>query len=584
MADGQIELQLTLETGEVVKAFTKVETQAVDSAKKVEGTFSTSLKDGVSSGFKTLGKLAAGGFVAAFAAGIGSIALSLKEGLAAEASLTKFNASLRAAGMFSQGTTQSFQTFAAELQKSTKFTDDQVLALSSLSLNYAKNEEQAKKLTKAAIELSAATGQSAEDALRQLGGTLEGSAGKLAKLGGGFSDLTKAQLESGAAIDLVLQRFKGLAGAETQTIGGILGQITKAWNDLSEATGLAILNSPKLKAALQSVLQSLRSLGDGFNAAGFTKTVDSFVSGFANVANTVSGIVVPVFELLLNIFVEVGRQLGNLAGAAVELFAGNFRGAIETLGNDIGGMFDRITQFPIADKITTFTGDLVIAVDSAKPIVNQKGSELGQEFSNGLSNGIKEAGFGIVGLFDQIFGMIGDKSIATTVTINELAKNIQGSFLGGITSSFSALGAALAKGENGLAAFGKAVLQALGGVAIQIGTILVAAGLGWSLIPGFQASAGAVPLGLGLIALGGALQALGGGGSKGPATSAGGGVGATGAASESVSAEEATAGIQEPGTQLVVNVQGSVFDSDETGLRIADIIKTNFDRKDVRFA
>jgi hypothetical protein len=606
MADGQIELLLTLETGEVVKAFTKVETQAQTTANKVESGWSQAFKTGaavkavdvLSNAFFKLGSVALSSFKSA-----------ISEGLNAEASLNKFNASLRAAGLFSQGTSQSFQQFASAMQDATKFTDDEVLALSSLSLNYAKNEEQAKKLTKAAIDLSAATGQSAEDALRQLGGTLEGSAGKLAKLGGGFGQLTEAQLKAGAAIDLVSQRFKGLASAELTTFGGILGQITKAWNDWSEATGLAIIQSPKLKAFLNGILGAIKQLSSAFDPKTIQQFTSDFISSLTSISVFIARNVLPVIEVLSNVILALfnlgalvfgkivdfisglTQKVANLLGPFVTGLKNELMATLKDTGEAVAPMipkaitdgFSGLGETPFSDGVLKMAENIDMAVDQAAPLLQSSGKKISDNLSAGATQGVQESAFGIVGLFDQIFGMVGEKAIQTTVTIQDLAKQIQGSFMGGIVSSFSALGAALAKGENGLAAFGRAVLSALGGVAIQIGTILVSAGLGWSLIPGFQASAGAVPLGLGLIALGGALQALGGGGGKGPATSTGGGVGASGASAESISAEEATAGIQEPGTQLVVNVQGSVFDSDETGLRIADIIKTNFDRRDVQF-
>lgn len=56
--------------------------------------------------------------------------------------------------------------------------------------------------------------------------------------------------------------------------------------------------------------------------------------------------------------------------------------------------------------------------------------------------------------------------------------------------------------------FAANMIRAIGQVAVQLGTMLVLAGSGLALIPGMQVSAGAVPFGLALIALGGATAGL----------------------------------------------------------------------------
>lgn len=581
MADGQIELQLTLETGEVVKAFAKVETQAEDSGKKVEKS--------MSAGMKAAGLAVGAAFATAFVIGIKSISSAISEGINAEASLNKFNASLRAAGMFSQSTSQSFQQFASAMQETTKFTDDEILSLSSLALNYAKNEEQAKKLTAAAIELAAATGQSADSALQQLGGTLNGSVGKLSKLGGGFSQLTDAQLKSGAAIDLVAERFRGLASSEITTFSGILGQITKAWNDWSEVTGLAIIQSPKLKAFLNGIVGALRSVVKAFDPTSIQKFTSDFISGLSNIVVFVAKNVLPILEILGNVFIGLIKIAAFVASKIFDFLSGiamkvasvvgpflsdlkkdleaSFKLTAEGLGGiipeEIKNGLSALGDTPVSDTMLKFVEKIDLAVDEAAPLVRESGKKSGKDFGGGFASGVAES-------------------------LTEFQKNFESAFVGVSVGAFQALGASMVKGSSAFKDFGKTVLNLLGDLAIKTGVIVSGMGkaltvLAAALTNPFTGPA-AVVAGIALIALGGALKALAGGGGGASVPSAGGGVASSGSSPVSEIAQETTASIAEPGTQLVVNVQGSVFDSDETGLRIADIIKTNFDRKDVRFA
>lgn len=561
MADGKIELELTLEDGSVVKALTNVETAAKKSGDKIE----ENLFAGVSKGFKRVGLAAGVAFAAAFAIGIKGISDSISEGIKAEDALNKFNASLRAAGMFSQETSKSFQVFATKLQSTTKYTDEQVLALSSLSLNYATNAEEAKKLTSAAIALSAATGKDVETSMQQLGATLQGNVGKLANMEGGFGRLTKAQLQSGAALDIVISRFGALAGAETQTFSGLLNQISKAFGDLSEAFGVIIVQNPKLKAALDFILKGLRALAEDVDVQGVTNKINKLLEATANLGLIVGTIVAPVIELFVNILKEAIKQLGTFSDALNFILLRQFSAAANVVKQGIDGIGERLGAYDVSLAVTEFAEKFKTAIDGASstiaPSAKVNGENTGKNFREGFTT--------------------------EALKLNEFQQNFQNAFKSIGTGALAAIGGSFVKGKSAFKDFGKATLNLLGDLAIQTGFII--SGMGTALqslaaalsnpFTGFLA----IAAGAALVVLGGALKALAGGGSSSPvpgggvASSAGGG---GGVASSNGNNQE----FQEQGTSLVVNVQGSIFDSEETGLRISDIIKTNFDRKDVRFA
>jgi hypothetical protein len=98
-----------------------------------------------------------------------------------------------------------------------------------------------------------------------------------------------------------------------------------------------------------------------------------------------------------------------------------------------------------------------------------------------------------------------------------------------LKSSLVGLGSTAAKafgqlltGATSAKGFGATILQALGDMALKMGQFLILAGAGWSAIPGFQASAGAVAAGVGLVALGGTLQGAASNITKGASPSGGG--------------------------------------------------------------
>jgi len=158
---------------------------------------------------------------------------------------------------------------------------------------------------------------------------------------------------------------------------------------------------------------------------------------------------------------------------------------------------------------------------------------------------------------------------------------IRKGFASGLGAGFAAFGAALAKGENALDAFLKSFLGALGQMMIQQGTAFILQGLGFSVIPGLQASGGTlIATGAALAVAGGALTAVSGG-STSTSGGAGGGeaIGLAGTPEDltTLQAEERL----EPSTHIAVNIQGDVLDSEESGTRIVQLINDAFDRSGI---
>ena len=102
-------------------------------------------------------------------------------------------------------------------------------------------------MTRAAIELSAATGKTLDFSIRNLGKTLSGTTGLLSQAIPELKDLTKAELEAGAAADLVLKKFAGSEAAKLDTYAGVVKQLSNAFGDLQETFGKIVTDSEPLR-------------------------------------------------------------------------------------------------------------------------------------------------------------------------------------------------------------------------------------------------------------------------------------------------------------------------------------------------
>lgn len=178
-----------------------------------------------------------------------------------DAKLTRqIEASLRATDEASAAAVDSVLEFADAIKQATGISDDLVKQTFITAKSFGVTTDEAKKLTQAAIDLAAATGVDAETAVRQLGGTLDGSIGKIGNLGAEFRNLTTEQLKAGDAIDLVASKFGGTAAKELETYQGATNQFKNAWSDLLKELGKTATESTIIQNSLSGLARFIDNL------------------------------------------------------------------------------------------------------------------------------------------------------------------------------------------------------------------------------------------------------------------------------------------------------------------------------------
>lgn len=235
-----------------------------------------------------------------------------------DAKLTRqIEASLRATDEASQSAVEGVLAFADAIKNATGISDDLAKQTFITAKSFGITTEEAKKLTTAAIDLAAATGVDVETAVRQLGGTLDGSIGKVGNLGAEFRNLTTEQLKSGAAIDLVSQKFGGSAVKELDTYQGSANQLKNAWDDLLKSIGKTSVESDAAKASMSSLAKFLDSV---------TTKIDQFREGQMEItgANVVrgSGSIEDLKLLNKELTALNGIDVGKQSKAIADGFAG----------------------------------------------------------------------------------------------------------------------------------------------------------------------------------------------------------------------------------------------------------------------
>lgn len=603
--NGDIELLITLDDGSVVKGLISAENAAKKSGDKIEDSLSKNLGNA----FKGAAKAASLGLAAAGAVVTATFIKGIAAASEQEDAINDLNNALARSGQYSKAASEDFQSFVAGLQATTTFGDEVILKNAAVlqSLGSLSNEG-LKDATKAALDLSSALNIDLASATTLVGKAATGEIGSFSRFGLTIKKGSTDAETFANALAQINKQFGGAAAAKANTFSGALIQMQNAFGDLLEEIGMLITKSPAITAIFKTISPLITKISNeiiGFRKSGGFENliVDAIKFGQAIVSYVIKpleviGNVVNTARLVISTGIQT---IITFATDLINKFVKNVNSLLGLFGADINGIAE-ITDIAAQSTKETLIGLANETGTSFKNIMNTSGSEAANSFLTNMQRIAEEA----PAIVDDMRNKVAEKakdiplSISTLgsaisngfkaaeTSVESLSSSIQGKLGSGIGAGFAALGGALAKGENAIGAFGKTMLGVMGDIAIQIGTILIAAGLGWSFIPGFQASSAAIPQGIALTVIGGALKAFAGGvGGSGASTSttASGGGGVTDTTiNGDVTPDTAVAQeIADQGPQISVTVQGNILDRRETGLELAEVIREAFDGNAVVF-
>lgn len=650
MANEKIEIDIVLNDGSIAKGFAQINKEAQKTSGILQNAFSVFGGIELSNAFNKLSDSVKGLFTD-----------SIKEAIEAQNAINDLASSFKSAGFFSESAVNSFKEFASVVQENTVIADDQVIALGALAANYAKTEEQVIQLTAAAIELSARTGDDLSSSIEQLGGTLNGIPGRLGKIIPGFKSLSEESLKSGAALDLVLERFGGSAVSKISTYEGGIAQLKNQFSDFLENIGNLVVRSPALVAVFNTVSdlfknfsESVKTLnsdnkdllgpilvqalqfGLSFNAyvikpvevlTGVFKVVynvakqffDYFLSGIGKISGA-AGKLISFFDsknsiasALLTFEESTAKtyedQVRTTAEAGAKAFDTGFGDGVEAtlvrIQNSVAaaskkllpeipkGDFannDKITKGltkPIVDaslqyqiEVAKIKGNLIILRDQLQVIGESSPFANVSENILNLKSVTEIAAIDSIGELEKLktqFEDVKNKAIEAT---NQISEAVRTGLTNAISNGVQSLTDALLKGGNAFKAFAGAALSTVGDLMIQIGTQIVLtskaiAALSAALTNPLTGAGLGIAAGIGLIAAGifvkGIASKLGG-----SAAAPGSSLTSPGTPATPISGGDSggiSGGLEKKPAGVQVIVQGNIFDSEATGLRIANLLK-----------
>ena len=613
-ADDTIIIGIEFDDGSVGKA--KIDASAIGRAlgKSIEQNVGKSVDkslSGLSAQFvaaATAAKIAFGAINKVVRSVEGFLSSAIDESIMAENSITAFNASLANMGAFSTDASKRMKDLATNLQSVGTVSADAVLTASTALVSIGGLTGDAlDNATRAAVDLSKGLRIDLDSAFRLVAKAASGNEEVFSRYGITIDKNIPKSEKFAAVLGQINQRFAGLDASAANTFAGAVNKVTTASNDFLKSIGDLFTQSNILVAVIKETAVAISGFADLVKRLSQGDIVGNLLLEFLKVARAVSTladvilvlgrITSGVFKIFLTGFAAIQSAFASVTAAAVN-FGGQLSISILTaiakispalglvfaaINNDLTNMVGDETK----EKITAFKD---FSIESFTELANstfETFAGLGSEFPltvalQGFLDKLIEAGELAPALAEQIKNGMAPPIAAMIDQMQKLRDKAKETITNGVQKIFSvsiqSIGAAVVKGKDAFANLGSAIFNILGDMAISTGETFLGIGAGIEAVRDSiigLVGGPSIAAGIALIALGGLLKSLSGGGSTSTARSRQAG------SPESTASPEAP-NIEAPdtsGRQQAVNViiQGNVLDRRETGLEIAQVLSEFFD-------
>lgn len=474
-----------------------------------------------------------------------------------ENAIVRVEASLRAMGQYTPELSQHYQDLAANLQRISRWGDEELLPLMSKLMTLGNvQEDQMERVMRAAMDFSVVVG-SMDTAVDLLTKAAVGYTGTLSRYGIILEESIPVNERFEVVLKLIEDRMSGMEQQMTQTTGGAIKQMWNAIGDLTEKGFVPF--APAVTVAAEVI-------------TGFAERVGSLVINVETLTDKFS----ETEETLL----RIKRLREGLTGAEMARLAGrDFKGPWEEEAARFAAMLG-VAAASLARMKAEAHPDYRLQARPALPgLIPPPEAPMppGMKVMEGVKDEISECVAEMLRFQDQAteaFGIIGveidEFSGRAKVVYKEAAEAVEQfswraeSAVMMMGNAFSNAFAMMASGAMGAGdAMTKSMLGALGQIARMWGQMLFLAGVGFGSLPGGWLAAQAIPAGLALMALGGTISGLAGGiGRGGGMGGYGGGYGGgySGSAPGQVS----------PATQIII-IRGGDGESIDSALNKAGV-------------
>ena len=195
---------------------------------------------------------------------------------ASDEAIKRLNQTLLQTGQYSGEYSRELQGLATQFQRTTRFSDEMILASARQLVAFGATRQQIPGLLQSVSDLAEGLGVDLSGATMLVSKALAGSTGALSRYG---IHVTEGATRAQKLVEIQTQlnaRFGGQAAAALDTFGGSLTRIANLYDDLKEAVGRSITQNETVRTVLASLTQVLDVAGTSSEA--LTERLDTFVT------------------------------------------------------------------------------------------------------------------------------------------------------------------------------------------------------------------------------------------------------------------------------------------------------------------
>jgi len=401
MAEGSVQVELSIDEQKALRALIaltkKIDDFGNDAAKAIKksdialATFAGNIASlAISKAISLAGE--------AFSGMTGFIKESVNAAAESESSLDSLKFALASTGLLTDENVKSMEDFAAQLQETTAFEDDAVIASMALLQSLARlDTEGLQRATTAAADLATVLKIDIGTASRMLAKAAEGNTAALDKLGLEFKKGSTDAETFANVLDTLEKRFGGAAQAQAKTFAGALAQLSNLYGSLQENVGKIIVQNPAVIAAFTTIKSAITKLAESISkmfgknnsdavadffrlmldgSAAVILTMDAVGRIFSVVADTVMasirimalGIVTPIAGILevISLVPVIGEKFkgaADVATAEMQRLSGAFDKNIQGMSDAFSG---DTALSKMSDQIAAARGEFDVFYEDVK--------------------------------------------------------------------------------------------------------------------------------------------------------------------------------------------------------------------------
>lgn len=316
----------------------------------------------------------------------------------AEQSLNTLKAALDISPKADLSSLEKLTSFASDLQALTGIEDDATIKLEAMLISMGRTAEETTDIIKLAADYSAATGKSFETSVEQINKTFGGTARELGQLFPELKDLTKEELASGSAVDILKEKFGGFSEQLADSASVSIDKFNASVGDMKEALGEAIM--PAVQPFLEWLVKFLNDPVIPL-IQGLAPIVEKTITTISNIVSELKIILEPIVTWIGDVFgtVLVGyfnyfvEQFKALVALLVAIFKGDWATAWESAKNIVGNSFELIQKMfkPVTDAASKIWDGIKTTWSNAW---------------EGLKNAVKKPIDSIISYFDPIIDAV----------------------------------------------------------------------------------------------------------------------------------------------------------------------------------